>query len=246
MGARERTMKLLNQLKTEAVVVPSEFITTYMGPANGDYVKVYLWLLNNGSAEIDEIADKLDLTERDVKRALKYWQDKEVIKTPALTAMAAAEEKPVLREKYRGVEAAEIMNRLAGDNEFSELLMIVQKYLARTLNERDTQVLAYLYDGLHLSADVLDYLVAYCVDHGHTGIQYMEKLGVDWSEQGIRDVKAAKRRTKQFESSGKGRKAATGKLSGKEAAAEKNEAQKAPRTDYNQLVMDELIESMGD
>lgn len=234
--------------------MPAEFITTYMGPANGDYVKVYLWLLNNGNAEIEEIADKLELTERDVKRALKYWQDRRVLDAPVLSvrpaksaqssaaAMAEPDREPSLRDKYRGAGAAQIMNRLASDDEFTELLVIVQKYLARNLNEKDTQMLAYLYDGLHLSADVLDYLVAYCVDHEHTTPAYMEKLGTDWAEQGIRDVKAAKRRTKQFESA-QGRKSASGRA---KAAGDKKAAQGELRTDYNQLVVNELLESIGD
>ena len=243
-------------------MIPAEFIDTYMADANGDFVKVYLCLLQNGDAGIEEIAEKLMLTEGDVKRAIRYWQEKSVLvrktavtsrkrsvqeteKEPAVpaAAMTAGEEKN-LREKYRGVGCTEILGRLSEDPEFKELLLISQTYLARPLTEKDTQVFAYLYDGLKLSSDVLDFLVAYCVEHGRTDLRYMEKLGTDWAEVGVKDAKAARRRTRQFEE---------GKKTGKntvtaEKCAEKGAGGKTAvpgRTDYNELVLRELKQKMG-
>ena len=52
-----------------------------------------------------------------------------------------------------------------------------------------------------MPCDVLEYLVEYCVQTGHNSIRYMETVGLDWAESGIRDVAAAKKRTKAFEKS---------------------------------------------
>lgn len=53
------------------------FIDYYMTDANGEFVKVYLYLvrlLNSGRAvTIAEIADHFDLTEKDICRAIRYW-----------------------------------------------------------------------------------------------------------------------------------------------------------------------------
>lgn len=262
-------MEFMNRLKAEAVVIPAEFINTYMASANGDFVKVYLCLLQNGSADIEEIAEKLMLTEGDVKRAIRYWQEKSVLggrtaisarksSAPAkalpdvekclpviekyLPAAAMSAGEPAnLREKYRGIGCTEILNRLAEDPGFRELLLIVQTYLSKNLTEAETQVFAYLYDGLHLSTDVLDYLVAYSVEHDHANIHYIEKLGRDWAEVGVTDVKSAKRRIRQFEECCGSRK---GTKTAAKAAAEPREG--APRTDYNKLVMQELLQNMGD
>ena len=56
--------------------VPDEFIDEYMAAANGEYVKVYLYLLRHGAEELEisRIADALNHTEADVRRALAYWQ----------------------------------------------------------------------------------------------------------------------------------------------------------------------------
>ncbi len=62
-----------------ATCVPNTFIDKYMTHADGEYVKIYLYLLrclnhSEQSFSISAIADKFDYTEKDVKRALKYWE----------------------------------------------------------------------------------------------------------------------------------------------------------------------------
>jgi len=65
--------------QTSATSVSNIFIDEYMSEANGEFVKIYLYLLrqlNSSDAEfsISEIADKFEHTEKDVKRALCYWE----------------------------------------------------------------------------------------------------------------------------------------------------------------------------
>lgn len=63
--------------------VSNIFIEQYMPQANGSYVKVYLYLLRllNSSADksLAAIADVLDETEKDVERALKYWEKQNLL-----------------------------------------------------------------------------------------------------------------------------------------------------------------------
>jgi len=56
--------------------VANEFIDTYMAAANGEYVKVYLYVLRHQGEDItiELIADALNHTESDVRRALSYWK----------------------------------------------------------------------------------------------------------------------------------------------------------------------------
>ena len=63
-------------LPANVTVVSNEFIDQYMAAANGEYVKVFLYLLRHEREELDlaSIADALNHTEADVKRALAYWK----------------------------------------------------------------------------------------------------------------------------------------------------------------------------
>lgn len=60
------------------------FIDYYMTDANGEFVKVYLYLVrllsNNTAITVAEIADHFNLTENDICRAIKYWISKNVLK----------------------------------------------------------------------------------------------------------------------------------------------------------------------
>ena len=65
--------------KMEFTVISNIFIDRYMPQANGSYVKVYLYLLRlvgdpsyNGT--LSSVADRLEETEKDIERALKYWE----------------------------------------------------------------------------------------------------------------------------------------------------------------------------
>ena len=70
---------LKNEFPGSVTYIPNEFIDSYMTAANGEYVKIYLYLLRCLSRPEEDfslsgIADHFDHTESDVKRALKYWE----------------------------------------------------------------------------------------------------------------------------------------------------------------------------
>jgi DnaD/phage-associated family protein len=60
------------------------FIDYYMTEANGEFVKVYLYLVrllsHNRAVTVAEIADHFNLTENDICRAIKYWTTRDVLK----------------------------------------------------------------------------------------------------------------------------------------------------------------------
>lgn len=60
------------------------FIDYYMTEANGEFVKVYLYLVRllntNSSITVAGIADHFNLTENDICRAIKYWISRDVLK----------------------------------------------------------------------------------------------------------------------------------------------------------------------
>lgn len=60
------------------------FIDYYMTEANGEFVKVYLYLVRllntNSNITVAGIADHFNLTENDICRAIKYWISRDVLK----------------------------------------------------------------------------------------------------------------------------------------------------------------------
>ena len=235
--------------------VANEFIDTYMAAANGEYVKVYLYVLRHQGEDItiELIADALNHTESDVRRALSYWKKAGVLtaseqgqpvqgepvrpesgghtftrgqdgavpdlrvepfqretgtagraEVRGMTGMrepAVVQEPAVVRERTETtgqedgcipVYSTEQVNRLAQDEEFSQLLYIAQKYMNKVFTPTDCDVFAYLYGQLHMPAELLEYLVEYCVQNGHISVRYMETVAMSWHEKGIRTALEAK------------------------------------------------------
>lgn len=74
-----KTLKLKNRFQTNATLIANEFIDKYMVKANGEFVKVYLFLIrhmedSDSSLTISMIADCLNHTENDILRAFRYWE----------------------------------------------------------------------------------------------------------------------------------------------------------------------------
>ncbi len=288
-----------SSLNVGATQVANEFIDRYMPEANGEYVKVYLYLLRHEGRQVTvlELADALDRTESDIRRALAYWERLGVLtaggreksdgaaaagaaqeaagqpfagvvqdtmermtapaawktagQTAAGTAQEAAERMaagaaqdtagqpfaevvqdtmermaapaaqdtvgqaaaaaPDMTERsaenvqpdtripaQRPVYTPEQVKALSEDEEFTQLLYVAQKYLNRVFTPRECEVFAYLYDGLRMPAELLEYLVEYCVQGAHTGIRYIETVGLNWHEKGIHTVEAAKQHTSAY------------------------------------------------
>ncbi len=63
---------------TDSTVISNRFIDEYMQDANDAQLKIYLYLIRMMRARLDtsigNIADKFNYTEKDVIRALKYWE----------------------------------------------------------------------------------------------------------------------------------------------------------------------------
>ena len=77
-------INISSDIATSFTTVSDIFIDQYMPKANGEFVKVYLYLLRAtgsgaGIATISEIADHFSNTEADIVRALNYWASEDIL-----------------------------------------------------------------------------------------------------------------------------------------------------------------------
>lgn len=73
------SIQLSSAQESDVTVISNYFIDDYMPAANGSYVKVYLYLLRclsraESNISITAIADRLEDSEKDINRALNYWE----------------------------------------------------------------------------------------------------------------------------------------------------------------------------
>ena len=219
-----KTLTLKNRFQTNATLLPNDFIDNYMIDANGEFVKVYLFLLRHlddpcSSITISTIADCLNNTENDILRAFRYWENAGLLcverdadgritglemqktarpgrtsvaepaaDTPQETAAPARKAPAAPRAKSKAVP----IDSFRAQKEIKSLLFIAEQYLGKTLTHNEMETITYFYDTLHMSADLIEYLLESCVENGHKSMHYIQKVAFSWAEAGIETISQAK------------------------------------------------------
>lgn len=210
-------INLSNPLQETIVSLSAVFVDRYMPSANGEFVKIYLYLLrtlNNPAAELtlSSIADTFSCTEKDVERALSYWEKAGVLslstkdgqltgisflplcpEEPVNPAAAASTAVSPEAEPVRVRMSAARIQKLKSENtELAQFLFTADQYFGRPLNPGEISRILYFYEELHFPIDLLEYLIEYCVSKGSSSIRYIETVGLSWHKEGIRSVEMAK------------------------------------------------------
>lgn len=240
-----KTLTLKNKFQTNATLLPNDFIDNYMIDANGEFVKVYLFLLRHlddpcSSLTLTTIADCLNNTEADILRAFRYWEKKGLLRTErdtdgkitalelqkmslsggdtssssrtglpsqavsSASASSAAESSSAVSSAAPSSDTASAslsasrtskavpIDSFRAQKEIRSLLFIAEQYLGKTLTHTDVETITYFYDTLHMSADLIEYLIESCVENGHKSMHYIRKVAFSWVEEGIETVSQAK------------------------------------------------------
>ncbi len=197
---------LKNKLQQTTTMIPNDFIDQHMKNADGEYVKIYLQILrlagSNRPVDTDEIADMLDLTGKDVIRALKYWQKEGLLE---LTKDPVPEEKPKETAPAfptpvpckEELSAGEIEHRIKG-TDLGRAVYMAEAYFGSPLTPGDLNTFCYIAETLHFSTELLEYLIEYCAEHQKKSMRYLERVALTWFQNGIDTVKKAKDATSQY------------------------------------------------
>lgn len=265
-------ISLQNSSELEVTILSNRFIDNFMPRANGEFVKVYIYLLravssSPSSFSLEHMADRLFCTERDIFRALKYWEGEKILSltyttdrqlsgitllepfadaghmessassenifstagtssSPVSAQMAAGISQPValtgsapknvsLSSSNSAVSSStsselstsadyirsltpDHISELKQNEEVSQLLYIAEQYLAKTLTPTEMQKIFFFYDELHMSADLIEYLVEYCVSRGRKSMRYIETVALAWTRDGVTTVEMARDASSRF------------------------------------------------
>lgn len=197
------------------VSIPYWFIKDYMPKALGSYVKIYIYLfgmcasLSETSISLEETAKTLDVLHSDIIQCLKYWDAQGIVSFKyhsdedfelsfSLTPPATTEEnnlplsKTIISQTRPNYTMRELTIYKTENPNITKLFLIAEEYLGRLLSPTDEQVLFGLYDWLHMPLDLIEYLLEYCASNNHTSIRYIEKVAINWIDNNITTLEAAK------------------------------------------------------
>lgn len=198
---------------TNATVISNRFIDEYMKAANDAQIKIYLYLTRMISARlttsVSEIADIFNYTEKDVIRALKYWEKNRLLTLDYdeaknlrgihLLDLNAGEEMSENDPYEKPSYTLDQLKAFKSDEAASRLLFITEQYLKKTLSASEMKSILFISDKLGFSEDLIDYLIQYCVDRGKKDLRYIEKVAINWAQEGITTPKQAARYVHKYD-----------------------------------------------
>lgn len=216
---------IVDNLAVYATCISNDFLDTYLATANGDYIKVYLFMLRHKGEQFTatDAADALNLTEGDIERAVRYWEKQGVLKAgadalvreelqqedeapaEALTTQKRMEAAAAMPAQQMA-QAEEKLEQMSGtvddileDEEFAGILFVAKHVLPTLPSVRQVETLQYMYKDLKMQADVIEYLLEYCASIKKTTSKYMQAVAINWHEQGIVTLAQARNLIKSFE-----------------------------------------------
>ena len=203
-----------------------------MTDANGEYVKIYLYLLrclgrDDFDFSVSAVAEHLGHTERDVMLAFTYWEKVGLLRleytpdnqlsgvclvdmmaspsvpvrpsvttpvaiAPAVTAPAVTAPAVVTPVSDHRSYTPDDLQKFSNEEGVHDLIGVITTYIGRPLSATESNDLLYWYDQLHMSTDLIEYLVESSIDKGHKSFHYMDKIARNWNEAGITSVEQAR------------------------------------------------------
>jgi len=198
--------------------VPNRFIDEFLPRANPSYVSVYLLgyrLFVHGDTEVTNrrLADTLHLLASDVRRAWEYWAQEGLVRLhpadgeeadieflpliPAESALVQTPRATVAKERP-DYSVEELTAHADEDEEVRRLFAVAEKLYGKALHYSELNLLLGLRDWLRLPTPVIEVLLEYCLSNGHKNGRYIEKVALDWADNGINTVEAAEETIRLF------------------------------------------------
>lgn len=82
--------------------------------------------------------------------------------------------------------------------ELGKLYYVAEIYFQRNLSSAELSMIDYFVNDLNMSADLVEYLLEYCIGKGHTSVRYMETVAQNWIAKNITTVQQAKDESRSF------------------------------------------------
>ena len=189
--------------------VPNAVVDRYLKLAGSVQIKALLWVLRHcqeGPLDEHALADFLGISSADANDAQRYWQEVGLIKNiqsnqkkksaeesaapikaPVTSSEISAQRikpTPMLSRPQRP-DPEFVAKRIEESQEIACLMQEAQQILGRLISHGDSAVLLMLHDDYGLPTDVLLMLIQYAVSIGKGNFRYIEKVAINWSDEGI-------------------------------------------------------------
>ena len=194
--------------------VPSAVADKHLRLASEAQLKTLLYILRNSGKEIsiEEITKACGISPDEVKNSVDFWTERGLLAgsdcelSPSKNAAEQAvtpdepkpvETKPVEQKRHTSVsravrpDSAFVGRLIREDKNLAGLMEEAQSVMRKPLSPGDTATLVMLYDTFGLPCEVIAMLMHYVAEQGHPNMRMVERVGIEWSDNGVYTVEAA-------------------------------------------------------
>lgn len=179
--------------------VENIFINEYLPSAPDNFVKVYLVALMyvdlGKTVDDEEIAKTLHITEKEVKKAWKYWYEIGAIKKEQgevvfcrlkenLYGIKKTDAK--ITDTKRAEAKAEATLHVLDDKATKQMFAEIEKLLKRPLNGSETSKILEWIDALGATPQVIVCAYKHCKQRNKERANYVAKVVEDWTNRGFK------------------------------------------------------------
>lgn len=189
--------------------VPTAVVDEHLRLAGSVQLKALLWVLRQGGRTFEDAAlgKALGVSQADARDALSYWKETGVLclqaapeaageappkplpgtpaDCPPAVEKAPAAPKPKLLPRTERPDPVFVSKRMEESEEIHCLMEDAEQILGRLLSPGDMGVLLMLHDSYGLPVDVILMLLQYAAGKGKGNMRYIEKVALNWADEGI-------------------------------------------------------------
>lgn len=204
---------------SSVIAVPGALIDKYIKIADGDQLKVILWLLrhNGRNYSAEEIAEGTGLSVSGVENSIRFWVENELLSiendilsstlkpaastAPVVEAQSAQTPVQILPAPKRMLrpDGLYISDRMEASPSIRRLVEEAESMLGKTLSPALSGTLIQAHEDYGLPCEVILMLVAYANKIGRANTSYIESTVRNWADSNILSIEAAEEKIRELD-----------------------------------------------
>ena len=173
--------------------IPDIFFSEYLSQANGDFIKVYLYLLFLSKYEkdikINDLCKKLVLPLKTIQDALKYWEDQNVITKKSTGFVLNNLQEVELYKVYKpktSLSAEELQKSTEGQKRAKAIEYINTKFFSGLMPTSWYPDIELWFKKYNFDEEVMIALFGYCFDKSALHRNYIQTVATAWAKNNIK------------------------------------------------------------
>lgn len=173
--------------------IPDIFFSEYLSQANGDYIKVYLYMLflskYDKDIKVNDLSKKLVLPLKTIQDAIKYWEEEGVITKKSTGYIINNLQEIELNKLYKPkttLSADQIQKSAESQQRAKAIDHINNKYFSGLMPTTWYPDIELWFEKYSFDEEVMIALFGYCFDRSALHKAYIQRVAESWYKNNIK------------------------------------------------------------